>query len=160
MGLVIAIAVANGSVFIYEARDVLNIASWTESFEIKTMSAGCNCISWNLAFDENPMIVVGCQKYEPSQQSILQKENQDLIDESLLQIYQRRDSAKENAFIPFFKFKGGHTDTINDVAWAPIAGRSFHIIVSCSKDKSIIVWKIVTKLLVGPGEFKDSPDVE
>lgn len=64
MGLILAVAVSNGSVLIYEARDLQNLSTWTESHDIKTMSAGCNCISWNTAFDEFPMIVVGCHKYD------------------------------------------------------------------------------------------------
>ncbi len=42
------------------------------------------------------------------------------------------------------RFKNGHTTSINDVAWAPLVGRSFHLIGSCSKDL-LIVWKIVVK---------------
>jgi WD40 repeat protein len=49
------------------------------------------------------------------------------------------------------RFKGGHTATINDVAWAPLAGRSFHMIASCSKDRTIIVWKVLTKNVLSGG---------
>ena len=62
MGLIIAIGVANGIVYIYEAKDLSNLASWAEVYQIKTNSLGCNCISWNPAFDEPPMIVVGCSE--------------------------------------------------------------------------------------------------
>ncbi len=36
-----------------------------------------------------------------------------------------------------------HKSMINDVQWAPLAGRSFHMIVSCSKDRKVIVWRAV-----------------
>lgn len=59
----LAVAVANGSVYIYEAKDLNNLNSWTEIFEIKTNSTGCNCLSWNPAFDEPPMLVVGSSDF-------------------------------------------------------------------------------------------------
>ena len=62
----LAVAVSNGLVLIYEARDALNLTTFTETCVINTMSPGCNCLSWNPAFDESPMIVVGCQKYGQS----------------------------------------------------------------------------------------------
>jgi hypothetical protein len=37
----------------------------------------------------------------------------------------------------------GHTDTVTDVEWAPQFGRSFHMIASCSLDKTLIVWKVI-----------------
>ena len=60
----------------------------------------------------------------------------------------------------YAKFKGGHKSAINDVAWAPLAGRSFHFIVSCSKDKTIIVWKVITKNILSGGALLEIPDIE
>ena len=34
-----------------------------------------------------------------------------------------------------------HTKSITDVAWAPYVGRSFHMIVSPSKDLKLILWR-------------------
>jgi hypothetical protein len=60
----IAVAVANGTVIIYEAKDITNLTSWTEVYEIRTNSQmGCNCLAWNPAFDELPMIMIGCQDF-------------------------------------------------------------------------------------------------
>jgi WD40 repeat protein len=64
LGLQLAVALENGNVIIYEAKDLNNLTSWTEIFDIKTNSTGCNCLSWNPAFDELPMIVVGCNDYQ------------------------------------------------------------------------------------------------
>ena len=36
-----------------------------------------------------------------------------------------------------------HKRMINDLAWAPIAGRSFHLLASASKDRTVIVWRLV-----------------
>jgi hypothetical protein len=56
----LAVALHNGNVIIYEAKDLNNLTSWTEIFDIKINSTACTCLSWNPAFDEFPMIVVGC----------------------------------------------------------------------------------------------------
>jgi nucleoporin SEH1 len=62
-GLMLAVAVANGNIQMYEAKDLSNLTSWVEVFKIKTSDLGCNCLSWNPAFDEPPMIVVGCSDF-------------------------------------------------------------------------------------------------
>lgn len=36
-----------------------------------------------------------------------------------------------------------HSNTINDVEWAPLAGRSFHLIASCAKDRKVIIWRLI-----------------
>ena len=82
-----------------------------------------------------------------------------MIEGSLLQIFIKKEF-NQPAYSQYFKLKGGHTDSINDVAWAPLAGRSFHIIVSCSKDQYIIVWKIVTKDFLDQGKMLEIPQVE
>ena len=56
----IAVAVANGHIVVYEAKDITNLTIWTEVYDIKTNSLGCTCLDWNPAFDEPPMIIVGC----------------------------------------------------------------------------------------------------
>jgi len=38
-----------------------------------------------------------------------------------------------------------HKQMVNDVAWAPLAGRSFHFIASCSKDRTVVIWRVVLK---------------
>ena len=48
----LAVAVADGTVSIFEAKDLNNLSSWIEVYTIKTNSSGCNCLSWNPAFDE------------------------------------------------------------------------------------------------------------
>ena len=36
----------------------------------------------------------------------------------------------------------GHTDTVTDCQWAPPFGRSFHLIASCSLDRTLKIWKL------------------
>ncbi|KAL6064696.1 Nucleoporin SEH1 [Balamuthia mandrillaris] len=38
----------------------------------------------------------------------------------------------------------GHTDEVHAVAWAPNLGRTFNLIASSSKDKTIRIWKLPT----------------
>lgn len=52
-----------------------------------------------------------------------------------------------------------HSSMINDVDWAPIAGRSFHLVVTCAKDKMVIVWRIVM-MDIFLGEVMEQPQVE
>jgi hypothetical protein len=52
-GLVILIAVADGSINMHAAKDLNNLTQWKEGVhKFRTISHGCNCLSWNPAFDE------------------------------------------------------------------------------------------------------------
>jgi nucleoporin SEH1 len=56
-------------------------------------------------------------------------------------------------------FLDSHTGTVHDVAWAPMAGRSFHWVASASKDGTIRIWKV--KILnVFTSEIYDTPEIE
>ena len=65
------------------------------------------------------------------------------VEDSLLQIYYKKDD-KTGFSLYCNKFANGHSTTINDVAWAPLMGRSFHMIASCSKE-TIVVWKVTVR---------------
>jgi WD40 repeat protein len=41
--------------------------------------------------------------------------------------------------------EGVHLQTVNDVAWAPLCGRTFHLIATASMDTSIKVWRFQFK---------------
>ena len=55
-----------------------------------------------------------------------------------------------------------HSGSINDIAWAPLAGRSFHMIVTSATDKRIVVWRLQVLDLFSdtPEEMFDEPRVE
>lgn len=79
--------------------------------------------------------------------------------DSLLQMYIRDGSPSGfSLYSANFRVAGGrgHTSTVNDVAWAPLVGRSYHMIASCSKEL-IIVWKVTVRdIFQGEsGLFKD-----
>ena len=51
-------------------------------------------------------------------------------------------SEKNNKYERLTKFKQeGHTRAITDVAWAPLMGRSYHVIASASKDSHVNLWR-------------------
>ncbi len=76
-----------------------------------------------------------------------QEMNDGAQDDSLLQIYFKKDDKSFSLYSN--KFKNLHTSTINDVAWAPLVGRSYHMIASCSRDM-IIVWKVTVRDIFNP----------
>jgi len=56
----LAVAVANGTVIIYQWQDPTNLTSFNEFREINVMPNGeCSCLSWSPAFDEPMTLVVG-----------------------------------------------------------------------------------------------------
>jgi nucleoporin SEH1 len=58
------------------------------------------------------------------------------------------------------KFLNGHQTSINDVAWAPLMGRSFHMIASCSKE-TIAVWKVTVRDIFNSEQaFFKEPKIE
>lgn len=59
-GLTLAIAVADGTVKMHTSKDLNNLTQWAELCTVKTTSLGCTSLSWNPAFDEPMMFIVGC----------------------------------------------------------------------------------------------------
>ena len=125
----LAIVEAVGIVNIHIAKDLNNLTQWQEVHKVETNSLGCTCLSWNPAFDEPQIFIVGCNASGKSAQA---QENQAQENEdSLLQIYYKKTN-QSNFTLYSNKFNNGHKMTINDVAWAPLVGRSFHMVASCS----------------------------
>jgi WD40 repeat protein len=69
---------------------------------------------------------------------------QHISNDSLIQIFSKRESSKDYKAMTNLVLEngGGHTGTITDLNWAPLAGRSFHLVASCSKDQTAIVWRL------------------
>ena len=61
-GLMLAVAVANGTIKIYQWQDPTNLTSSNEFREINVIadSGECTCLTWNQAFDEPMALIVGC----------------------------------------------------------------------------------------------------
>ena len=118
-------------------------------------------------------LAVGCQ-ITTAKESYPVKENLSL-QADLLQLISLKADTKEDFQI--YPFNGNpallvdsemtsqldgrleqHMRMINDVAWAPIAGRSFHLVASASKDRTIIIWRIVFRDLMA-NELLEVPQV-
>lgn len=55
----------------------------------------------------------------------------------------------------------GHSGSLQDLSWAPLHGRSFHLLVSAATDHQIIVWKLMVRdIFDSPGVIFDKPQVE
>ena len=147
----LAVAVANGTIIIYQWQDPSNLTSFNEFREINLLPNGeCTCLSWNPAFDEPMTLVVGC---------LIQSQEAGENDFSkLLQlICFNKDADKElDLVVPFNK--GQHKQMINDVQWSPLSGRSFHMIVSCSKDFTVVLWRVIQMDLMN-GELFEVPNI-
>lgn len=65
-GLTLVIAVADGTIRFQSAKDLNNLTQWQELPMLQTNSFGCNCLSWNPAFDEPQMFIVGCLSRQSS----------------------------------------------------------------------------------------------
>ena len=77
-----------------------------------------------------------------------------------MQLFMVEESKDGNNFKPYGdnQFEG-HSGSINDIAWAPLAGRSFHMIVTSGSDKRVIVHRMVVKDLLSeePDKMFDEP---
>ena len=65
--LLLAVAVANGTIKIFKREDPSNLASFGEFREINLMKelGECMCLAWNPAFDEPTSLIVGCNITTP-----------------------------------------------------------------------------------------------
>lgn len=60
-GLMLAVAVANGTIIIYEWKDPSNLQTFNYFREIHVLNNGeCTCLSWNPTFNEPMSLVLGC----------------------------------------------------------------------------------------------------
>lgn len=94
-GLVIAVALQSGKVKFYKPTTECDIKMWNDQYgEINTFMGSCNCIAWNPAFDEDPMVIVGCSSVDNKEkQELSLKFGEDNKQDSLLQLY-RLDGTK------------------------------------------------------------------
>lgn len=123
-----ATASEDGFVRMYEAIDVMNLSHWPLQEEFLADKEGVTCVSWNQSRFDVPMIVVGG--------------NSDVVKVwGYNNSYRRWQVVAELA---------GHSDAIHDVSWAPNMGRSYHLIATASKDRTVRVWKLKMPDAGGP----------
>jgi len=121
LGLKLATCSSDGFVRIYEAIDVTNLSHWSlmEEFESQ-QKGGITCLSWNpSSLDSKPLIAVGSN-------------------DANVKIWEYNESYRRWLHVETLS---GHTNSIHDVCWAPIVGRSYHYIATASKDQLVKIWK-------------------
>ena len=153
LNLMLATASADGYLRIYEAPDVFNLTQWKLNHEIQVNSLGINCISWNKNPFNSPMIVVGSKDAKSAaldkKASRGQMIEESLIDDGLvaplnedkiLSIYACRENRW--SLLKELRLKSQrHQATVNDVSWAQLNARSYHMIAS-SGAEGAFVWYV------------------
>jgi nucleoporin SEH1 len=130
LGLRIAAASADGTVRIYEATDVFSLNYWQlqESFTVEDAidgqdtEHGVKCISWNESPFEPAKIAVGSFSKKAT-------------------VWTCDDGGKwrEECVL------GEHHGVVHDIAWAPVMGRSYHLIATASRENCFRVHKLLRK---------------
>jgi nucleoporin SEH1 len=124
LGLKLATASSDGFVRFYEAIDITNLSQWqiTDQFDASEgqQQQGVNCIDWNPNPFDQAMVAVG-------------------TNDSEAKIYQYNDKLRKWEPVATLS---GHIGAIHDIAWAPNMGRSYHMLATASKDKSVRIWKL------------------
>lgn len=141
LGLMLATASAEGIFRIYEAPDIMNVASWRMIHEENACFYGINSISWNKNPFDPPMLAIACKDNRTSFQKAIHQDSLENNSPSL-RIYINLEKWKFLRSLPEVEdkiVKVMHKFGVNDVSWAAINGRSFELIVSAGKD-GIIVW--------------------
>merc|ERR1711879_311584 len=87
--------------------------------------SGCH-ISWNQSSFEPPSMVVGCS-------------------DGSLKIFQYVENLRKWQPMELCSNADKHADAVHDVCWAPNLGKSYHLIASASKDKSVRIWRVKTE---------------
>jgi len=123
LGLKIATSSADGFIRIYEAKDIMDLSNWGLIAEWEASKGGCSCLAWNPSQFDRPALVVGSSA----------------TPELKVWEFQEAQARWKQLFA-----LAGHTDEIYDVSWAPNLGRTFHLIASASKDKTLRIWRLPT----------------
>mmetsp|Transcript_5985 Transcript_5985/g.10681 ORF Transcript_5985/g.10681 Transcript_5985/m.10681 type:complete len:336 (-) Transcript_5985:110-1117(-) len=124
MGLSLATCSSDGMIRIYEADDVMNLENWSrsQSFAATNERDGATCLSWNTSRFDVPMLVVGGKGF---------------VCLLVLDSTTRRWQHVVNMPMVNSNF------AVNDVAWAPNMGRSYHLIAAAvSNRQPLEVWRV------------------
>ena len=150
-GLLLATASSDGSFRIYEAPDIMNLGSWQIRSSNRVNPNGISAISWSQNNLNPLMLAIGCKDDAQNQKKFsgttkIPEENmKSLHDDNLLMIYkENEDEWKLLKYMTYpnpleKKLDYQHKQTVSDVAWGPVLGRSFDVLASCGKE-GIFIW--------------------
>ncbi|VDN34242.1 unnamed protein product [Gongylonema pulchrum] len=110
---------SQGVLRIYEAPDIMNISMWSLTQDIVVFRGRCSCLTWSTQRLTKPLIAVGSDDTHSAAKRVAVKWQ--LLDLPALKV----------------------TDPVTDIAFAPSAGRSYHLLAVGSKD--ICIFKMSDK---------------
>ena len=135
-GLLLASCCADRKVRLHEAPDVMDLASWSLAAEFETDVVGKGraaiapqCVAWNPSPTEPMTLVVG------------------MSDGSAV-LWRQAESGNWARLLAFDAASAGgrpqhaHLERIHDLSWAPDMGRSYHLVASASRDRTVKVWSL------------------
>lgn len=124
LGLRLATCSKDGTVRIYEAPDIMNLSQWHLQNEIQH-KLSCSCVSWNPSRVHAPMLAVG-------------SDDRNTNAGGKVQIHEYNEASRKWHRVETLM---AITDAVNDVAFAPNLGRSYHLLAIASKDVRIMMLK-------------------
>ncbi|XP_045452680.1 nucleoporin SEH1 [Melitaea cinxia] len=136
LGLLLVTCSADGIIRIYEAPDVMNLAQWTLQHEIPT-KVSISCLSWNPSLSRSnsnpPMLAVGSD--EPNNVNATGTQSDKVANNEKVFIYEYSESSRRWTRTECLS---SVVEPVNDLAFAPNLGRSFHLLAVATKDVRII----------------------
>lgn len=125
LGLRLATCSADGLVRLYEAADVMDLAHWSLVDELD--ARGAKCIAFNPSPFSPPALLVG---YAAAG-----------AEGGVARLWEQNEAARK--WLPLDGgLLAGHGGDVTDVAWAPPMGRSFHLLATASRDKTVRIWRV------------------
>lgn len=152
LGLLLATASADGIIRIYEAPDIMNLSQWPVQHEIAN-KLSLSCLSWNTStYMVTQLLAVSSNWYNGHGKIMA------FLHIYLLPFFQAGsdESATPTGKVFLFSYSENArkcvkvetvndiTDPVTDVAFAPNAGRTFHMLAVASKDLYIVNIRGVT----------------
>ncbi|CAH1640481.1 unnamed protein product [Spodoptera littoralis] len=137
LGLLLVTCSADGIIRIYEAPDVMNLAQWTLQHEIPT-KVSISCLSWNPSLSRvvhPPMLAVGSDEPNTTNAAASVQGDKTTACNGKVFIYEYSESSRRWTRTDCLS---SVQEPVNDIAFAPNLGRSFHLLAVATKDVRII----------------------
>jgi len=136
-GLVLATCSSDGRFYTYDLRSFQNIKDMAK---VQVSSEGLLSLTWNKNSFERDMLMVGARG------------SKDRSKPTLTLWHMKPENSQWALLAELVSQSQGHFDSVYDISWAALNGRSFHYVVSCGKE-GVFVWKF--KILSNSIEILD-----